>query len=54
MSPIVEIPGSDWDWLRLIVASGTVQCVWWKVERETLKNQTAGAVGLLPAYSSGP
>lgn len=23
MSPIVEIQGSDWDWLRLIAASGT-------------------------------
>lgn len=54
MSPIVEIQGSDWDWLRLIVASGTVQCLWWKVERKTLRIVTVEAVGVLPAYSSGP
>lgn len=36
MSPIVEIQGSDWDWLRLIVSSGTVRYMWWKVERKTL------------------
>lgn len=40
MSPIVEIQGSDWNWLRLIVASGTARYMWWKVIL------TAGAGGL--------
>jgi len=34
MNLIVEIQGLDWDWLRLIAASGIAQCKQWKVGRE--------------------
>lgn len=47
MSPIVESQGSDWDWLRLIVASGTVHVE--ERKENTLKIQSAEAGGLLPA-----
>lgn len=44
MKMIVEIQGSDWDWLRLIAASGTARCMWWKVHSknnlETLNYRT--------------
>lgn len=30
MSPIVEIQGSDWNWLRLIAALGAARYMWWR------------------------
>lgn len=45
MSPIVEIQGSDWNWLRLIVASGTARYMRWKC-RGGKVILTAGAGGL--------
>lgn len=47
MSSVVEMQGSDWDWLRLIAASGTCG-------RGQEKNSECRRRGLLPAYSSGP
>lgn len=34
MNPIVEIQGSDWDWLRLTVRSGRLARMWWRAERK--------------------
>lgn len=47
MSLIVEIQGPDWDWLWLIVASGTVQCMWWKVERKNTQKSDCTSCSFL-------
>lgn len=43
MNPIVEIQGSDWDRLRLIVAPAMLQCMRWRVKRKSLQTPVAEA-----------